>query len=149
VAVVDACVLVDVVSPAQDGHHAIRLFRHWEATGARLSVPRLVREEVLNALLTGIRRKRWTGEAADMSAGLLDRMPLHVHDDARDLARAWELARRYDNWPVYDMLCVALAERLGETLVTIDERLRRRLAHLGWVVDPQAALAADSVGGDV
>ncbi len=148
--VVDACVLIDVVSPARDGDQAIRLFRRWEAAGVRLSVPRLVREEVLNALLTGIRRRRWTGEAADTSAGLLDRMPLQVHDDERDRARAWELARRYDNWPVYDMVYVALAERLGETLVTVDERLRTRLAHLGWVVDPRAALAAaDSVGGDV
>jgi len=33
-----------------------------------------------------------------------------------------------------------LAERLGEPLVTIDDRLRRRLAHLGLVLRPDEAL---------
>ncbi len=60
-------------------------------------------------------------------------MPLQRSDIASDLARAFELARRYDNWPVNDMVYVALAERLGTELVTADERLRARLAHLGWV----------------
>ena len=31
------------------------------------------------------------------------------------------------------MVYVALAERLGMEFVTADERLRARLAHLGWV----------------
>jgi predicted nucleic acid-binding protein len=31
------------------------------------------------------------------------------------------------------MVYVALAERLGTELVTADERLRARLAHLDWV----------------
>jgi predicted nucleic acid-binding protein len=31
------------------------------------------------------------------------------------------------------MVYVALAERLGTELFTADERLRARLAHLGWV----------------
>jgi predicted nucleic acid-binding protein len=49
---------------------------------------------------------------------------------ARDVARAFELARRYDNWPVYDVVYVAFAERLGTELITSDERLRARMAHL-------------------
>ena len=44
-------------------------------------------------------------------------------DTPADRERAFELARRYDNWPVYDMVYVALAERLGTEFYTADERL--------------------------
>ncbi|MGH3976521.1 MAG: type II toxin-antitoxin system VapC family toxin [Pseudonocardiaceae bacterium] len=63
-----------------------------------------------------------------------------LHDDGRDRHRDWELARRYDNYPIYDMLYVALAERLGEPLVTLDDKLRRRLAHLDLVLRPDEVL---------
>jgi hypothetical protein len=43
------------------------------------------------------------------------------------------LARRYDNWPVYDMLYVAVAERASTEFVTADRKLQACLAHLGWV----------------
>ena len=56
---------------------------------------------------------------------------------------AFELARRYENWPVCDMVCVAVAERAGTEFVTADTRLRARLAHLGWVKLP----AEITVGG--
>ena len=46
---------------------------------------------------------------ADGAAALLDRMPVRRVDDDRDSSRAFELARRYDNWPVYDMVYVAVA----------------------------------------
>lgn len=84
-------------------------------------------------MLTGIRRGRWSGADADAAHARLERIPLRRADSARDQARAFELARRYDNWPGYDMVYVALAERLGTELITADQRLRARLAHLGWV----------------
>ena len=67
---------------------------------------------------------------------LLLRLPVRVADDERDLVRGWELARRYDNHPVYDMIYVALAERRQTELITTDESLRRRLAQLTWIVGP-------------
>lgn len=54
------------------------------------------------------------------------------------------MARRYDNHPVYDMLYVALAERLGEPLVTVNDKLCHRLAHLGLVLRPDEALTSGS-----
>ena len=50
----------------------------------------------------------------------------------------FELARRYENWPVYDMVYVAVAERAGTEFVTADAKLRARLAHLGWVKLPRS-----------
>jgi predicted nucleic acid-binding protein len=132
--VVDASVVVDLVAPDVGPDSPARaLFARWADADAELLAPGLLWLETANALLTGIRRGRWSGAEADAAAALLDRMPVRRVDDARDRCRAFELARRYDNWPVYDMVYVAVAERAGHELVTADERLHARLAHLGWV----------------
>lgn len=136
--VVDASVVIDWVSPeASATTPAVKLFNRLGLRGAELLGPRLLMEEVSNALIRGIRRRRWSGAAADSSHALLLRLPVHVVDDRRDLVRGWELARRYDNHPVYDMIYVALAERNHTDLITADVSLRRRLAHLSWIVGPE------------
>jgi len=81
----------------------------------------------------GVRRGRWSTVVADAGAALLADLPVRVADTTRDRDRAWELSRRYDNWPVYEMVYVALAERLGHRLVTADRRLVTRLGHLDWI----------------
>ncbi len=139
--VVDASVVVEFIKPEIGSSGPVEdLFEGWARHGVTLAAPRLMWEEVLNALLTGVRRLRWTGEQADVAATLLERLPVTAVADERDRSRAFELARRYDNWPVYEMVYVAVAERLAEPLVTADERLRSRLAHLGWVLGPLEAL---------
>lgn len=70
---------------------------------------------------------------------MLQKLPVRLVDDFRYLDGAWELARRYDNHPIYDMIYVAVAERAATQLITADQVLSQRLAHLGWVV------AADAV----
>ncbi|MGZ5418288.1 MAG: hypothetical protein ACXWDI_14015, partial [Nocardioides sp.] len=40
---------------------------------------------------------------------------------------------RYDQHPIYDTLYVAVAERLGQRLVTADRALASRVARLGFV----------------
>jgi len=132
--VVDASVVVDLVAPDVGGDAPARvLFGRWASDGTEPAAPGLLWLETSDALLTGIRRGRWSGADADAAQARLERIPLQRSDVASDLARAFELARRYDNWPVYDMVYVALAERLGTELVTADQRLSDRLAHLGWV----------------
>ena len=135
VPVVDASVVVDWVAPEVDpSGPARRLLQQLAADGDRVIVPRLLREEVANALVTGIRRGRWSGAAADESYQLLRALPVMVLDEAADLDRAFELSRRFDEHPVYDLIYVALAERLGELLITADATLRRRLVGFDFVV---------------
>ncbi len=139
--VVDASIVVDLVAPdIEASTPAALLMKMLAAAGAaEVVAPALLWLETSNALLTGIRRGRWSGAAADAAASRLDRMPVRAADVPADWARAFALARRYDNWPVYDMIYVALAERIGTELYTADERLRERLAHLAWVKGPAVA----------
>lgn len=137
--VVDASVVVDWVAPDTDAFGpARRLLDALAGSGAQVIAPviapRLLLEETANALLSGCRRGRWDGRAADEAFTLLGTLPVDLRDERQDLDRAWELSRRYDGHPVYDMVYVALAERLGEQLVTADEALRRRLTGLDFVV---------------
>jgi predicted nucleic acid-binding protein len=138
--VVDASVIIDWVAPGvPTTAPAVKLIERLARASAQIEAPRVLLEEVSNALLSGIRRRRWTGAAADTSHRLLMTLPVRLADDHRDLDRAWELARRHDNHPIYDMVYVALAERMGTQLITADEALRTRLAHLGWIISPEDA----------
>jgi predicted nucleic acid-binding protein len=134
--VVDASVVVDWVAPDADPHGpAGRALSALAAAGTDVVGPRLLPEEVANALVTGLRRRRWTGTQADAAFQALRRLPVRLADTSDDLDRAWDLSRRYDAHPLYDMVYVALAERLHCRMVTADESLRRRLA-LPFVVGP-------------
>jgi predicted nucleic acid-binding protein len=133
--VVDASVVVDWVAPdADDDGPALQLLTQLIDSRERVLGPRLLIEEVTNALLTGCRRGRWDGRAADTAFTLLRRLPVELCDRPVDLDRAYELSRRYDEHPVYDMVYVALADRLGEPLLTADSALVRRLVGLPFVL---------------
>lgn len=141
VPVVDASVVIDWIAPGVDPRlPSGRLLDRLAVEDAELLAPRLLMEEVSNALLTGIRRGRWTGAAADTARSLLRQLPVRLVDEPRDLDRAWDLARRYDNHPVYDMLYVAVAERRRTQLVTADATLRQVLAGFDWIVGPEDLL---------
>ena len=132
--VVDASVVVDLLDPQTPaGAPARTLLDKLVASGADVVAPTLLWLEVSNVLLSGIRRGRWDGAAADVALALIARLPIRSDEAPVDRERAFELARRYDNWPVYDMVYIALAERLGTEFYTADDRLRVRLTHLPWV----------------
>jgi predicted nucleic acid-binding protein len=138
VPVVDASVVVDWVAPDADPSlPTVGALERLAEDGAELLAPRLLIEEVSNALLTGVRRRRWSGAAADTAHALLRDLPVRLLDERRDLDRAWDLARRYDDHPIYDMLYVALAERQRTELVTADRALRERLVGIDWLLAPE------------
>lgn len=132
--VVDASVVVDWVAPDSDpAGPARRLLERWANEEEVVLAPRLLLEEVGNALLTGVRRHRWSGAQADQGFAALLRLPVQLRDTPADVARAYELSRRHDEHPLSDMVYVAVAERLGERLVTADRRLVERVPLLGFV----------------
>jgi predicted nucleic acid-binding protein len=138
--VVDASVVVDWVAPGADRTSpALAALARLAARDEELLAPRLLMEEVSNALLTGVRRRRWSGAAADAAQRVLRDLPVRLADQPRDLERAWDLARRYDNRSIYDLLYVALAERRHTQLVTADAALRSALADIDWLVSPEQA----------
>lgn len=95
---VDASVVVEWLTPETDEDLPTRrLLDRWQSTNEELVGPRLLFEEALNALLTGVRRGRWSSVVADAGAGLLTDLPVRIADTTGDRNRAWELARRYDN----------------------------------------------------
>jgi predicted nucleic acid-binding protein len=126
--VVDASVVVDWVAPGIDDRSAaMRLLDRLARRAEPVLAPRMLMEEVGNALLTGVRRRRWAGAEADASYELLRRLPVQLVDTPADRDRAWELSRRYDEHPLYDMIYVATAERVGQTLITADNALAERV----------------------
>jgi predicted nucleic acid-binding protein len=136
--VVDASVVVDWVAPDADpAVPALALLDRLAGQDAELVAPRLLVQEVSNALLTGVRRGRWSGAEADRAHVLLRELPVRIDDQPRDVVRAWDLSRRYDDHPIYDMVYVAVAERRGMELITADEALRDRLAGIDWLVAPE------------
>lgn len=140
--VVDASVVVDWVAPGSDETGlGRRVLERMVRDDLPLLGPSLLSEEVANALVTGVRRGRWDGSAADAAFEMLRQMPIEHLDQPADLERAWDLSRRYDQHPVYDMLYVALAERAEDVLITADQRLRVKTTGLGMVVTPDEWLA--------
>jgi predicted nucleic acid-binding protein len=128
VPVVDASVVVDWVAPDVDpAGPAMVALEDLVDRDEPLLAPRLLLEELGNALLTGVRRGRWDGAAADRAFDDLRELPVELVDTRADVDAAWDLSRRYDEHPIYDLVYVALARRLGEVLLTADRRLVDRL----------------------
>lgn len=110
--------------------------RHLIRSNEAVLAPELLFVECASALAAGVRRSRWTGAAADAAYGRLTQLPVQTVSGRRYLDRAWEMSRRYDNHPVYDMLYAATAEATGAVFITADETLLERLGSLGWVRRP-------------
>ncbi len=115
--VVDASVAVKLLVDEPDSDSA----RELAASGEELHAPRLMVSEVANALW----RKARVGEMerADAGAALawMTDMPLRWNDDETVSADAVRLALSLDH-PVYDCMYLALAHRIGATVVTADRR---------------------------
>ena len=115
--VVDASVAVKLLVDEPDSDAA----RELAASGQELHAPRLMASEVANALW----RKARVGEMERADAGaamaLLRDMPLRWNDDEAVTADAVRLALALDH-PVYDCVYLALAHRIGATVVTADRR---------------------------
>lgn len=130
--VVDASVAVKWLVVEEDSADA----RELVAADEELHVPRLLVSEVANAVWRKVRLSQVDRRAAGDLLATMSDMPVRWHADETICGDAIRLAIAHDR-PVYDMMYVALARRLGARVVTADQRLVNALAmtdHDGLVV---------------
>jgi predicted nucleic acid-binding protein len=123
VIVPDASVVLDVLlrGPGAEGLDR-RLFARRET----LHAPHLLDVEVAQVLRRYAARGELTPERGAAAVDLLERLPMHRYPHTPLLSRVWALR---ENLTAYDAAYVALAEALGATLLTRDERLAGAPGH--------------------
>lgn len=112
--VVDASVLINAL--LINGAARARL------ADANLQAPDLIDAEVLSVLRRLVQAGRLTEQHALSALTTSQQLGLRRHASRHFWPRAWELR---SNLTAYDALYVALAERLGATLLTADARAAR------------------------
>lgn len=119
--VADSSVLVEMVRGSEVGVNvATRM-----ADGRHsLHAPHLADAEVLHVLRRFVHRGALTTFDGERAVRALTLLPLRRYRHGPLLERVWALR---DNLTAYDAMYVALAERLGATLLTRDARLAAAL----------------------
>lgn len=137
--VVDASVAVKWLVVEEDSADARSLLDDEE-----LHAPRLLVSEVANAIWRKVRLDQVDRGAAGQLLATISDMPVRWHADEIICAGAIRLAIAHDR-PVYDLLYLALAQRLGVRVVTADQRLVNALAgtDLGGLVMALKKTVAD------
>ena len=119
---VDASVAVKWLVVEEDSADARSLLDDEE-----LHAPRLLVSEVANAVWRKVRLDQVDRGAAGQLLATMSDMPIRWHADETICADAIRLAIAHDR-PVYDLMYLALAQRLGVRVVTADQRLANALA---------------------
>lgn len=129
--IVDASVILRAFFPDEAQAQAQAVVRDHVAGRIELKAPDLLPYELANAVWQAERRGRLSPDQANeiiqAMAGLqIEILPL-------DWGEMLPLARRFER-SAYDAAYLALAEKLGEPLITGDERLYNAVhAHLDWM----------------
>ncbi|MBA2768778.1 MAG: type II toxin-antitoxin system VapC family toxin [Sporichthyaceae bacterium] len=125
--VVDASVIVELVLATPTG---ARLESRLASLGQPLNAPHLLSVEVVHVLRRFLRAGSVTADSAEAAVEELEQLPITRWAHEPLLARMWDLRA---NMTAYDATYVVLAEALGGTLITTDERLRRAAADFAEV----------------
>ena len=118
-AVLDASVLVEYLA---GGERAQEVRRRIMQDPERLWAPHLIDAEIGHVLRRGTLAGELSASAASDALDALADIPLQRASHLPLLSRAWSLRK---NVSFYDGLYIALAERLGLPLLTLDVRLAR------------------------
>jgi predicted nucleic acid-binding protein len=140
VVVADASALLPAWLPSERHQaHADRLIELHALGKIKLCGPPLLAHEILNSLYIAVRGKagsppRLTPEGALERWELFRQLQIEVRSIEHLADRILELSLSYRRPSSYDMAYVALAEDLGATMVTADEKLLNAVGKkLNWV----------------
>jgi predicted nucleic acid-binding protein len=120
--VVDASVAVKWFVPEEFSDQADEL----SASGARLVAPRLIMTELANAFFKKVRANLMKPADAASDLAILPRFIPEIVDHENELQPAL-LAACDLGHPVYDLIYLKVASRLGLVLVTADNRFLTKL----------------------
>jgi predicted nucleic acid-binding protein len=105
-------------------------------TGHELVAPPLLRPEALSVLHEMLWRRTIPSELADLALERLEAAPIKITEPDGLAREAWQVAEEFGWAKTYDAEYVALARLLSCRLLTLDGRLRRGTARLGFVIAP-------------
>lgn len=106
----------------------------WEASGYRFAAPALLRYEVCNALYQYEKVGKLSGDVVDNALRAVLSLPIQIFADTALHITAVQMARRFSLPAAYDAHYLALADRLGAELWTLDQRLARAVeGEFSWV----------------
>lgn len=128
--VLDASVVIKWLVD-ESGSDAARAYRNDHVVGtAPVAVPELLFYEIANVLAL---KSRLSPDETRLAFGAIADMELEsYHLGTGDYVKAMNLSQRL-GISAYDAAYVALAEKLGASLVTDDRKLFRRCEELGFV----------------
>jgi predicted nucleic acid-binding protein len=130
--IVDASVLLHAFLPDEIQPNSLAVVREHVSGRLHLKAPALLPYELSNAVWQAERRGRITRSQADRIIQSFSMLDIEI------ISQSWgemlPLARQFER-SAYDAAYLTLAERLGEPLITADERLYHSVhAALDWVL---------------
>jgi len=131
--IVDANLLVALVSGDARGTQVQQQFLQWLDHSVDLHAPALARYEVANALTRLIVAKAFPADKIEDAWANLSVLPITYHASV-DAGRVVEIALRLGRQNAYDTAYLALAEFLGAELWTLDSPLYRNASGYGFPV---------------
>ena len=131
--VIDANLLVTMVSGDDRGARVFEQIATWIYAGVELHAPTLAQYEVINALTRLVVSKTLKAETAKKAWNDQSVLPIHYHS-IHHPDRVIEIALSLSRQTAYDAAYLALAEELGTDIWTLDGPLYRNASQLGFPV---------------
>lgn len=132
--VLDASLLVMLLTGDPRGAAADQMIRGWTAAGEPMHTTALMRYEVASALTRCVSSGALAEPQAAAAWPTIDALAIEEHPMASERQRVVEIALRLRRRSAYDAAYIALAEALSADLWTFDVALARNAASVGYRV---------------